>query len=118
MAEQISEDLKNQIDSKQQDYKFIKTTDLPAKGLSDAQRVALIRKANALFNDGDMAMAERIFVATGYSDGLTRIGDKYAQKNEYMDALKMYLLAHNKRKSEPLVEKIAQTVSLLLTQED
>ena len=118
MAEQISEDLKKQIDSKQSDFKFIKTGDLPAKGLSDAQRVALVRKANALFNDGDLAMAERIFIATGYSDGLTRIGDKYAQKNEYMDALKMYLLAHNKRKSEPIVEKIAQTVSLLLSQED
>ena len=118
MAEQINEDLKKQIDSKQNDYRFIKTGDLPAKGLTDAQRVALVRKANALFNDGDVAMAERIFIATGYSDGLTRVGDRYAQKNEYMDALKMYLLAHNKRKSEPLVEKIAQTVSLLLSQED
>ena len=118
MTEMISEDLKKQIDSKQRDFKFIKTGDLPAKGLSDAQRVALVRKANALFNDGDLAMAERIYIATGYSDGLTRIGDKYAEKKEYLDALKMYLLAHNKRKSEPIVEKIAQTVSLLLTQED
>ena len=59
-------------------------------------------------------MAERIFITTGYSDGLTRVGDRYAEKNLYLKALKLYLLAHNKRKSEPLIEKLSQTVSFML----
>ena len=107
-------DLKKQIDEKQAGEGFIKVTDLPVGSLSAQQRVMLNRKANALFNDGKIEMAERIFVTTGYSDGLTRCGDSYAEKNEYIKALRLYLLAHNKRKSDPLIEKIAGMVSTML----
>ena len=107
-------DLKKQIDEKQGGEGFIKVTDLPVGSLSAQQRVMLNRKANALFNEGKIEMAERIFITTGYSDGLTRCGDAYAEKNEYIKALRLYLLAHNKRKSDPLLEKIAGTVSTLL----
>ena len=110
----MTSNLKNQIDSKPEDLKFIKTSDLPLEGLSDQQKVALNRKANALLNEGKVEMAKRIFITTGYSDGLTRIGDNYNKENKYLDALKMYLLAHNKRKSEPIIEKISQTVSVML----
>ena len=110
----MTSNLKNQIDSKPEELKFIKTSDLPLDGLSDQQKVALNRKANALFNEGKVEMANRIFITTGYSDGLTRIGDNYNKENKYLDALKMYLLAHNKRKSEPIIEKISQTVSVML----
>ena len=107
-------DLKKQIDEKQAGEGFIKVTDLPVGTLSPQQRVMLNRKANALFNDGKIEMAERIFITTGYSDGLTRCGDSYAEKNEYIKALRLYLLAHNKRKSDPLIEKIAGMVSTLM----
>lgn len=110
----MTNNLKNQIDSKPEELKFIKTSDLPLEGLSDQQKVALNRKANALLNEGKIEMAKRIFITTGYSDGLTRIGDNYNKENKYLDALKMYLLAHNKRKSEPIIEKISQTVSVML----
>ena len=110
----MDEDLKKQIDSKQGAEGFIKVTDEPVDNLSSQQKVMLNRKANALFNEGKVEMAERIFITTGYSDGLTRVGDVYAQKNEYMKALKLYLLAHNKRRSEPLIEKMAQIVSLMV----
>lgn len=110
----MTSNLKNQIDSKPEELKFIKTSDLPLEGLSDQQKVALNRRANALFNEGKIEMAKRIFITTGYSDGLTRIGDNYNKENKYLDALKMYLLAHNKRKSEPIIEKISQTVSVML----
>ena len=98
----MTSNLKNQIDSKPEELKFIKTSDLPLEGLSDQQKVALNRRANALLNEGKIEMAKRIFITTGYSDGLTRIGDNYNKENKYLDALKMYLLAHNKRKSEPI----------------
>ena len=110
----MTSNLKNQIDSKPEELKFIKTSELPLEGLSDQQKVDLNRRANALLNEGKIEMAKRIFITTGYSDGLTRIGDNYNKENKYLDALKMYLLAHNKRKSEPIIEKISQTVSVML----
>ncbi len=110
----MNDDLKKQIDSKQGSDGFIKVTDQPVDSLSAQQRVVLNRKANALFNEGKIEMAERIFITTGYSDGLTRVGDVYAQKNDYLKALKLYLLAHNKRKSEPLIEKLSSVVSAML----
>ncbi len=110
----MNDDLKKQIDSKQGSDGFIKVTDQPVDSLSAQQRVVLNRKANALFNEGKIEMAERIFITTGYSDGLTRVGDVYAKKNDYLKALKLYLLAHNKRKSEPLIEKLSSVVSAML----
>ena len=109
----MNDDLKSQIDLKQKQCGFIKVTEKNSE-LTDVQKVALIRKANQLFNEGKTDLAERIFITTGYSDGLTRIGDKYAEKNEYLEALRMYELAHNKRKSEPLIEKIAGVISVVL----
>ena len=114
----MQEDLKKVIDSRQDAGGFIKVTDNPVSGLTSQQKVVLNRKANALFNEGKIDMAERIFITTGYSDGLTRCGDFYAQKNEFMKALRLYLLAHNKRKSEPLLEKLSSMVSLMLKSED
>ncbi|MGN0728764.1 hypothetical protein [Treponema sp.] len=110
----MTDNLKNKDSSIPNELKFIKTSDMPLDGLSDPQKVALNRKANALLNEGNVEMAKRIFITTGYSDGLTRIGDSYIKENNYLEALKMYLLAHNKRKTEPIIEKISQTVSVML----
>lgn len=112
----MNENLKKQIDSKQGSQGFIKVTDSPVSGLSDQQKVALNRKANVLFNEGKYDLAERIYITTGYSDGLSRIGDKYQEKNQYLNALRMYQLAHNKRKSEPILEKLSSVVAMMLTQ--
>lgn len=110
----MKENLKNEIDKKQGSQGFIKVTDQPVSALNDQQKVALNRKANALFNEGKYDMAERIFITTGYSDGLTRVGDVYLTKNQHLKALRMYLLAHNKRKSDPLIEKLSGIVSLMI----
>lgn len=45
--------------------------------MTEKERVALIRKGNELYNEGKFDAAIRIFTATGYKDGLTRIGDTY-----------------------------------------
>ena len=60
--------------------------------------------------------ARRIFIITGYSDGLTRVADKYASEKKELKALKLYLLAHNERKTEPIYNKIAQTISMLISE--
>ena len=93
---------------------FIKTTEKPAFSLTSEQKVSLNRKGNLLFNQGDIEQARRIFLTTGYSDGLTRGADVYVDQNRELDALKLYILAHNKRKSEVLLEKIASLISKLI----
>ena len=93
---------------------FIKVTDKPVQGLSSEQKAVLNRKGNVLFNEGKYDAACRIFVTTGYSDGLVRIGDLYMKQNHSLTALKYYLLANNKAKSEAIYEKIANIISILL----
>ena len=84
---------------------FLKVTvDKPSQ-LSDAQRVALIRKGNALFNEKKLELARKIFVTTGYSDGLIRLGDEYLQQSKPLEAFRMYLLAPDTRKVQALLEK-------------
>ena len=82
---------------------FIKVTDSPVKGLNSEQKALLNRKGNFLLNSGKIEEARRIFITTGYSDGLIRIGDIYLKKNKTIDALKLYLLAHDKRKAESML---------------
>lgn len=96
---------------------FIKVTDKPVGTLSSEQKAVLNRKGNELFNTGDIEHARRIYITTGYSDGLTRVGDVYMKQQRPLDALKLYLLAHNKRKSEPLIEILANIVSIELKTE-
>lgn len=93
---------------------FIKVTDNPVSGLTSDQKVILNRKANIMFNNGNVEDARRIFITTGYSDGLTRVGDYYNNKNESLKALKAYWLAHNKRDAEPIYEEIAKVISVLI----
>jgi hypothetical protein len=84
---------------------FIKTTTQPS--MDSARKVALNRKGNVLFNSGDVEGARRIFMTTGYSDGLSRIGDYYKSKNRFIEALHMYWIAPDRVKAEPLVMQLA-----------
>lgn len=110
----MNESLKEAIDKKQDSGGFIKVTDNPVSSLSSGQKAILNRKGNELFNKGKIEDARRIFITTGYSDGLTRVGDIYQKKNETLKALKLYILAHNKTKSEAIYEKMAEIISVLL----
>lgn len=93
---------------------FIKVTDKPIQGLTSEQKAVLNRKGNVLFNEGKYDAACRIFVTTGYSDGLARIGDLYMKQNKGLTALKYYLLANNRAKSETVYEKIASIISVII----
>lgn len=110
----VNDSLKSQIAQKQGPEGFIKVTDNPVSTLNSEQKVILNRKGNILFNQGQIEGARRIFTTTGYSDGLTRVGDRYMEKNESIKALKQYVLAHNKSKAEPIYEKMAQVISCML----
>ncbi|MCM1320612.1 MAG: hypothetical protein NC041_03605 [Bacteroides sp.] len=93
---------------------FIKTTDTPLKNLTAEQKVILNRRGNMLLNQRNILQAKRLFLTTGYSDGLTRIGDILEEEGSDLSALKLYWLAHNKKKCGPIIEKIAKIISALI----
>jgi hypothetical protein len=64
-----------------------------------------------MFNQGLVEDAKRIYLTTGYSDGLTRVADMYVQQGKELEGLALYLKAHNARNSEPLAEKLARIIS-------
>ena len=110
-------DLKKDFDKRHAEG-FIKTSDKPVGSLTSEQKVQLNRKGNILFNQGDIKTAERLFAATGNSDGLIRVGDIHQKEGNLPAALKMYMLAHNGGKTEHVSKKIAEAVSFYLKQED
>ncbi len=89
---------------------FQKTSRGPAGRLSPQQRTVLIRKGNEFFNHGRTEEAKRIFLTTGYTDGLVRMGDYYLKRNEPLEAFRMYWLAPERHKSEHLIERMAAVV--------
>jgi hypothetical protein len=95
---------------------LVKTADLPTKGIESDDKVRLNRRGNELFNGGDVEAARRIFQTTGYSDGLIRVGDKYMSQRKPIDALKMYRLAKDDRKSEALIGTAALVIHAMLAE--
>lgn len=100
--------------SAQDDNYFIKTSDMPLLSLTREQKAKLNRKGNLFYNEGNIESAKRIFLATGYSDGLGRVGDYCLQQGQFLQAWKLYMLAHDKAKAEHLTTKFARVVRLLL----
>jgi len=91
---------------------FVKTTVPPSVEGSD--KAALNRKGNMLFNSGDIEGARRIFMTTGYSDGLSRVGDYYKSQNRLVEALRMYWIAPDRSKAEPLIEQLSGVIRQLI----
>jgi hypothetical protein len=96
--------------------KFIRVT-VP-EPIEGSQKAALNRKGNQLFNAGNIEAAKRVFMTTGYSDGLSRVGDFYKSKNRSLEALRMYWIAPDKKKSAPLIEQLAYVLQGLLNEDD
>ncbi len=98
------------------DQGFIKTIQRPA--IDPAQKAILNRKGNELFNKGDIEGAKRIFLTTGYSDGLSRVGDWYLEKGKSLEALQMYWIAPDTKKADILLRKLAFLIQKLIKEED
>lgn len=97
---------------------LIKTVDEPKSDISSAQKAQLNRRGNSLFNSGDIETARRIFQTTGYSDGLMRIGERYLDNGQPIDALKMFKLAHDGKRSDELIERAALAIRKILDEEE
>ena len=95
---------------------FIKVT--TSEPIESQQKAVLNRKGNQLFNNGDIEGAKRVFITTGYSDGLARVGDFYKSKDRPLEALRMYWLAPDRKKSEPLIEQLSGVLQGLLREDE
>jgi hypothetical protein len=95
---------------------FVKTTGRTV--LDASQKAALNRKGNTIFNNGDIEGAKRIFITTGYSDGLVRIGDAYRAQGRLLDALKMYWQAPDKTKAEPVIVELSRLLRKLMREDE
>ena len=94
---------------------FIKvSTPAPVDGASKA---ALNRKGNQLYNDGKVEEARRVFMTTGYSDGLSRVGDYYKSKGRPLEALRMYWIAPDKAKAQILIESLSGVLKSLIKED-
>jgi hypothetical protein len=95
---------------------FIKETVKPGVSIDTSQKALLNRKGNMLFNEGNIEGARRIFITTGYSDGLSRIGDYYRKQGRVIDALQMYRIAPNKRKADEITMNIALLIKSMIAE--
>lgn len=108
-------DIKRIFEKMEGQSTFIKTTAKPSIDLT--LKAALNRKGNMLYNAGDIEGAKRIFLTTGYSDGLVRIGDFYISKGKSMEALKMYWIAPDHKKAESIILQLSAVIQHLLANE-
>jgi hypothetical protein len=108
-------DYKSIFENVKDESSFIKTTVKPV--IEDTQKVSLNRKGNILYNSGDIEAARRIYLTTGYTDGLVRIGDYYKSNGRPLDALRMYWIAPDRKKAEPIINQISAIIQNMLHNE-
>lgn len=96
---------------------FLKITGSQAVSLPAEQKAALIRKGNELFNLKCYEQAKKIFLTTGYTDGLIRLGDLYLAQNKSLEALRMYWLAPDRKRVDALLEKAVGVLQQWLNEE-
>jgi len=108
-------DIKKTFEKFEDQNSFIKVSSSSVEGSTKA---ALNRKGNQLFNDGDIEAAKRIFITTGYSDGLSRVGDYYKTNNRPLEALKMYWIAPDRTKAQPLIEQLSFVLQSIMHEDD
>jgi hypothetical protein len=109
-------DIKKTFEKFDDENAFIKVS-TPAP-VESSMKAALNRRGNQLFNEGDIEGARRVFMTTGYSDGLARVGDFYKSKDRLLEALKMYWIAPDRKKSGLLIEQLAGIMKSLLNEDE
>ncbi len=78
-------------------------------------RIELIRKGNELFNRGDVIAAEKIFIKTGYRDGITRVADYYFyDKKMPLVALSLYKMVNRRDKVNEIYERMMYALGRLV----
>jgi hypothetical protein len=94
---------------------FIKTS--AKMTIEGSQKALLNRRGNVLFNSGRIEEARRIFLTTSYSDGISRVGDHYKSQGRLLDALKMYWIAPDHTKAEPIIVQLSEIIRQFIQEE-
>lgn len=97
---------------------FIKLTSTSNAILSAADKAVLIRKGNIFFNNGEYEKAKKVFLTTGYSDGIIRMGDWYMSQNDPVEAVRMYWIAPAPDKVQEWVTKASGAISKWLKEKN
>jgi hypothetical protein len=83
--------------------------------MEENDRIALIRRGNELFNNGDIKNALKIFLATSYQDGIVRVADHlFYEENNKIAAIKLYKKAGYQKRIDEFAEKAALTIRIWL----
>jgi hypothetical protein len=86
--------------------------------LEDQERIALIRRGNELFNNGDYKNSLKIYLATNYKDGIIRVADYlYFDKKDKISGVKLYKKAGHQKVVDDFAEKAAEIIKLLLAED-
>jgi hypothetical protein len=87
--------------------------------MDEKERAALIRKGNEFFNEGKIEDAAKVFIATKYRDGLTRVGDFFFfDKRMPLYAYKYYKLAERKDRIDDIFMRMMNAFKSLVKGED
>lgn len=80
--------------------------------MDSKERAALIREANAAFNDGDIRKARELYLKTDYKDGLIRLGDYFMyEKRLPILAYGYYKKAGHSQKIEEIFQRMLFALS-------
>lgn len=93
---------------------FIKTRVEKKSELSKQEKTALNRKGNEAFNNKRYDLAKKIFITTGYTDGLIRLGNYYYENSQPLEALRMFYLAPYSQGIEKLTATMAGVLNFWL----
>jgi len=75
--------------------------------MKDEEKVALSRKGNEFFNEGNMTEAIKYFVKAGYRDGIMRVADfYYFDKKQPLVALKFYKMINRKDRVDEIYARM------------
>ncbi len=86
--------------------------------MENDERIALIRRGNELFNQGDFVNSLKIFLTTNYKDGIIRVADYlYFDRKDKIGAVKLYKRAGHQKVIDEFAERAAQLIRLLLSED-
>ena len=97
---------------------FIKVSGIHSKKLKKEDKVILIRRGNELFNKGNYDLAKKIFLTTGYTDGLIRLGNYYYKNNQPLEALRMFWLAPYRKGIDTLLSRFVHVIASWLSEDN
>jgi hypothetical protein len=83
--------------------------------MKDEEKVALARKGNEFFNNGNITEAIKYFVKAGYRDGIMRVADYYYfDKKQPLAALKFYKMINRKDRVDEIFARMMFALNKML----